>query len=74
MSTGKVIDENGKPVAVYTDEQGTEHKYSAICTHKQCTVGWNDAQKTWDCPCHGSRYAADGSVINGPAVLPLTSL
>jgi len=54
-------------VAVYRDEDGRLHSLSAVCVHLGCIVTWNSAEKTWDCPCHGSRYDALGSVINGPA-------
>jgi len=54
-------------VAVYRDQDGTLHSLSAVCPHLGCIVTWNSAEKTWDCPCHGSRYDAVGSVINGPA-------
>lgn len=54
--------------AAYRDEQGTLHKVSAVCTHMGCIVNWNPAEKSWDCPCHGSRFAIDGTVIEGPAV------
>jgi len=54
-------------VAAYRDEDGTLHTVSAICTHLGCVVTWNSAEKTWDCPCHGSRFDKLGSVINGPA-------
>jgi glycine/D-amino acid oxidase-like deaminating enzyme/nitrite reductase/ring-hydroxylating ferredoxin subunit len=54
-------------VAVYRDENGVAHTMSAVCTHLGCIVTWNAAEKTWDCPCHGSRFDALGSVINGPA-------
>jgi glycine/D-amino acid oxidase-like deaminating enzyme/nitrite reductase/ring-hydroxylating ferredoxin subunit len=53
--------------AAYRDEDGTVHSVSAICTHLGCVVTWNSAEKTWDCPCHGSRFDKLGSVINGPA-------
>lgn len=53
--------------AVYRDEQGLLHEHSAICPHLGCVVRWNSGEKTWDCPCHGSRYHRDGHVINGPA-------
>lgn len=73
---GKVIDQNGEKLAVYTDETGKVTTLSAVCTHKGCTVNWNDKEKTWDCPCHGARYDKVGKVINGPAVkdLPKKSL
>ena len=58
-------------VALYRDHQGELHALSSVCTHRACDVGWNDRDKVWDCPCHGSRFAPDGEVINGPAVSPL---
>jgi Rieske Fe-S protein len=58
--------------AVYRDEEGELHALSARCTHVGCIVSFNAAEKTWDCPCHGSRFdACDGSVLEGPAVRPL---
>jgi Rieske Fe-S protein len=58
-------------IAVWKGEDGTPHAVSAICTHEGCIVTWNNADQTWDCPCHGSIFSADGSVIHGPAVEPL---
>jgi glycine/D-amino acid oxidase-like deaminating enzyme/nitrite reductase/ring-hydroxylating ferredoxin subunit len=60
-----------KRVAAYRDETGVAHVVSARCTHLGCTVAWNDAERTWDCPCHGSRFDIDGAVREGPAVEPL---
>jgi glycine/D-amino acid oxidase-like deaminating enzyme/nitrite reductase/ring-hydroxylating ferredoxin subunit len=57
--------------AVYRDDGGTVHAVSAKCTHLGCVVGWNSGEKSWDCPCHGSRFDVDGNVLNGPAVKPL---
>ncbi len=54
-------------IAVYRDNAGSVHKLSAICKHLGCVVAWNSSEKTWDCPCHGSRYSAEGRVYNGPA-------
>lgn len=54
-------------VAVYRDEDGVVHRMSAVCVHLGCIVNWNTNEKTWDCPCHGSRYDSTGRVINGPA-------
>jgi Rieske Fe-S protein len=62
--------EEGKkndPVAIYKDVKGTIHTYSAICTHLGCTITWNSLEKSFDCPCHGSRFSSTGKVINGPA-------
>jgi glycine/D-amino acid oxidase-like deaminating enzyme/nitrite reductase/ring-hydroxylating ferredoxin subunit len=69
--TGGVISRNNQKIAVRRDETGTLHAVSAHCTHKGCTVTWNNADGTWDCPCHGSIFAADGAVIHGPARKPL---
>lgn len=64
---GKIIKVKGKKVAVYKDKNGAIHAISPKCTHMGCTVNWNNVEKTWDCPCHGSRYNYDGKVIHGPA-------
>lgn len=68
---GKVIDRKGAKVAAYRDQAGTVTLRSAICTHMGCTVGWNTAERTWDCPCHGSRFTLSGEVMSGPAESPL---
>lgn len=57
--------------AAFRDESGLVHAVSARCTHLGCTVRFNNAERSWDCPCHGSRFALDGSVLQGPAVEPL---
>jgi nucleotide-binding universal stress UspA family protein/nitrite reductase/ring-hydroxylating ferredoxin subunit len=68
---GSLVLEGGRRLAAYRDEQGVAHVLVPKCTHMGCTVGWNDAERTWDCPCHGSRYDIDGNVIQGPAKMPL---
>jgi len=65
---------DGKNVAAYRDEAGALHAVSAVCTHMGCLVGWNETDRTWDCPCHGSRFALDGEVIHGPAVKALAEV
>ena len=65
---------DGRNVAGYRDEQGALHAVSAACTHMGCIVGWNETDRSWDCPCHGSRFALDGSVIHGPAVKALEAV
>jgi Rieske Fe-S protein len=60
-----------EPVAAYRDEAGALHLVSAKCTHLGCLVHWNNANRTWDCECHGSTFEPDGAVIHGPAVQPL---
>jgi len=69
---GGVVTLDGQRVAAYRDADGTLHAVSARCTHLGCTVGWNPGEGTWDCPCHGSRYHADGTVLRGPAEKALT--
>ena len=64
----KVTQRDGRPYGVYHDEDGDVHAVSAVCPHMKCLVKWNDAERTWDCPCHGSRFDYDGEVISGPAV------
>ena len=61
-------------VACYRDEAGALHERSAICTHLGCVVQWNSTEKTFDCPCHGSRFQTDGHVVNGPAIKALESM
>ena len=64
---GAVMRSGLSKLAIYRDDDGTIHSMSAVCVHLGCIVTWNAAEKTWDCPCHGSRYDAVGAVINGPA-------
>jgi glycine/D-amino acid oxidase-like deaminating enzyme/nitrite reductase/ring-hydroxylating ferredoxin subunit len=64
---------DGENVAAFKDEQGVVHAVSAVCTHMGCLVGWNATDRTWDCPCHGSRFELSGEVIHGPATQPLGS-
>jgi Rieske Fe-S protein len=61
-------------LAVYRAEDGSLVERSATCTHVGCIVHWNGFEKCWDCPCHGSQFRPDGSVINGPAVRPLATI
>ena len=68
---GAVVSDGYRQLAAYRDDQGELHTASARCTHMACIVSWNAADKTWDCPCHGSRFGVDGEVIHGPAVEPL---
>jgi 3-phenylpropionate/trans-cinnamate dioxygenase ferredoxin reductase subunit len=69
---GGVIDLEGQKLAVFKDEEGFLLALSPRCTHMGCTVDWNDADRSWDCPCHGSRYAVGGEVIQGPAAKALS--
>jgi glycine/D-amino acid oxidase-like deaminating enzyme/nitrite reductase/ring-hydroxylating ferredoxin subunit len=69
--TGGSIRHGLKKVAAYRDTHGVLHKRSAICPHLGCIVNWNATEKTWDCPCHGSRFDPFGKVLNGPANVDL---
>ena len=68
---GTVARIGGRHLAVHRDDDGNLAAVSARCTHLGCLVGWNRADRTWECPCHGSRFAADGSLLEGPATKPL---
>lgn len=59
-------------IALYRDTDGTMFARTAICPHKGCMIRWNDGEKSWDCPCHGSRYNPYGEVLNGPSIKPLS--
>jgi glycine/D-amino acid oxidase-like deaminating enzyme/nitrite reductase/ring-hydroxylating ferredoxin subunit len=68
---GRVVRSGRRMVAVAETDDGVRHTLDARCTHLGCLVGFNDAEQTWDCPCHGSRFALDGTVLDGPARQPL---
>ncbi|HBN86267.1 MAG TPA: FAD-dependent oxidoreductase [Clostridiales bacterium] len=68
---GKVIRSDGQIIAVYRDENGDLSAFDAHCTHRICPLTFNKTEKSWDCPCHGSRFDVNGDVISGPAVEPL---
>ena len=68
---GAVIRRGVHKVAVYKDPDGRVIEKSAVCTHLRCIVEWNGTEKSWDCPCHGSRFAPTGEVLNGPAIAAL---
>lgn len=67
----KVVRYEGSSYAIYKDDQGRAHILNSACTHAQCNVQWNNAEKTWDCPCHGSRFSINGKVLTAPAVQDL---
>lgn len=63
----KIVKYEGESIALYKDEKGGVHAVNPACTHVNCIVGWNTAEQTWDCPCHGSRFSMDGEVLTAPA-------
>lgn len=69
---GKIVETEDGLVAAYRDKCGGLHLVSPECTHMGCNLHWNTAEKSWDCPCHGSRFNPEGEVLHGPAVTPLT--
>ncbi len=71
---GAVIREDGERVAVFRDTSGHLHRCSAVCPHLGCIVAWNPIEKSWDCPCHGSRFGPEGRVFQGPANTDLERL
>jgi hypothetical protein len=64
---GRLVNYEGEKLAVYKNEQGLVHAVSPVCKHAKCIVAWNSSEKSWDCPCHGARYAPTGEVLTGPA-------
>ncbi len=72
--SGAIMDLGSGKQAVYKDIDGRIYWFSALCPHLKCVVNWNKLEKTWDCPCHGSRFSAKGKIINGPALSDLKSI
>jgi glycine/D-amino acid oxidase-like deaminating enzyme/nitrite reductase/ring-hydroxylating ferredoxin subunit len=68
---GRVVRRGARMIAVHRGEDGVLIERSAACTHLKCIVNWNSLEKSWDCPCHGSRFSPTGAVLNGPALAPL---
>jgi glycine/D-amino acid oxidase-like deaminating enzyme/nitrite reductase/ring-hydroxylating ferredoxin subunit len=71
---GTVITLDGHAVAASRDREGLYRLRSAVCPHMGCLVAWNQVERTWDCPCHGSRFVADGRVVRGPAERELDAI
>ena len=74
LDEGSIVNFNGKRAGAYRDLEGKVCVVDTTCTHMGCEVKWNDGERSWDCPCHGSRFAPDGEVLEGPAVKPLKRL
>jgi glycine/D-amino acid oxidase-like deaminating enzyme/nitrite reductase/ring-hydroxylating ferredoxin subunit len=74
IGEGKILRIQGQKTAAYRDQTGKVHLLSPVCTHLKCIVRWNAADKTWDCPCHGSRFQATGEVLSGPAEVSLQKI
>ena len=70
---GAIIREGVRKIAAYRDDQGRVHRVSAACTHVGCHLHWNSFERCWDCPCHGSHFAVDGTALNAPAVSALAA-
>ena len=71
---GAIVSVNGKRAGAYRDKEGTLHLIDTTCTHLGCEVHWNHGDRSWDCPCHGSRFSYKGEVMEGPAKKPLMPL
>ena len=72
--SGAIVEKDSTKIAAYRDEAGKLTLVSAVCPHMKCIVNWNNAEKTWDCPCHGSRFKTDGTVLEGPVFHPLQKI
>src|SRR5690606_20552942 len=71
VGEGTAISINGHRKGAYKDETGEIHIVDTTCTHVDCELEWNNGDKSWDCPCHGSRFSYTGEVLEGPAEKPL---
>jgi Rieske Fe-S protein len=69
-----VVEYKGKKIGVYKDESGKLFIVEPYCAHLGCELSWNNLEKTWDCPCHGSRYTYEGKVITEPTVKDLKKI
>lgn len=74
LNSGGILRDGTSKYAVYRNAEGVLHKCNAKCPHLGCVVAWNDTEKSWDCPCHGSRFAGNGDVISGPSKAGLEKL
>jgi glycine/D-amino acid oxidase-like deaminating enzyme/nitrite reductase/ring-hydroxylating ferredoxin subunit len=74
VGEGRVVEDGGHKLAVYRNEHEGLEVCSAVCTHMGCIVHWNRAERSWDCPCHGSRFSTAGAVLEGPALKGLATL
>ncbi|MCW2992028.1 MAG: [Fe-S]-binding protein, partial [Solirubrobacterales bacterium] len=70
----RLVRDGAKLVGAYRDDDGALHTVNPTCTHVGCRLGWNTAERSWDCPCHGSRFDTDGTVLQGPATAPLEQI
>jgi glycine/D-amino acid oxidase-like deaminating enzyme/nitrite reductase/ring-hydroxylating ferredoxin subunit len=67
VDSGEIVELDGQKLAIYKDPTGKVQALDPVCTHTHCIVNWNNAEKSWDCPCHGARFDTDGTVLTGPA-------
>ena len=74
VSEASIVEIDGRTAGLYRDAGGDLRAVSAVCPHMGCPLGWNPVDRTWDCACHGSRFAADGAMVHGPAVGPLSTI
>ena len=73
-NSGSIVEVDGKKVGIYKDANGKIYAVKPICTHLGCQLSWNDVDKTWDCPCHGSRFNYEGKNILDPAYKDLEKI
>ncbi len=71
VGEGKLVTIDGEKIAAYRDDKGVMHAVSAVCPHLGCILAWNNAEKSWDCHCHGSRFGCNGVLLNAPAIKDL---